>query len=108
MEFVKWEAYGYSSTTDPFMDPELNPNVEKKLDDHLPAVFRCTECGKYRTVKNWKELNIEPEFFNCSENPDEVKHKIHASILYIAYRNIIHAKKKRNAYLRKNLTFFRV
>lgn len=71
MEFVKWEAYGYSSTTDPFMDPDLNPDVEKKLDDHLPAVFRCTECGKYRTVKNWKELNIEPEFFNCSENPDE-------------------------------------
>jgi hypothetical protein len=70
IEFEKWEKFGYSSTFDD-EEPQLDEIIQKKLDDELPPVFRCTECGKYRTVKNWKELGIAPEFFNCSDNPDE-------------------------------------
>lgn len=70
IEFDKWVSFGYPSTF-PDLIPEGNPTTERALNDALPCVFRCTECGKYRAITNFDKLeSIDPAFFTCNDCPD--------------------------------------
>ena len=72
IEFDKWQKFGYESSY-PELVPAGDPNSEKALNDALPKVFRCTVCGKFRAIVDFEKLeSIDPAFFVCSDNPDQV------------------------------------
>ena len=72
IEFDKWQKFGYESSY-PELLPAGDPDSEKALNDALPKVFRCTVCGKFRAIVDFEKLeSIDPAFFVCSDNPDQV------------------------------------
>ena len=70
MEFEKWESFGYPNS-DPTIERNENDKSTKHVENSLPKLYRCTECGKFRQVTTDKQT-IDAEFFICMENQDKV------------------------------------